>query len=429
MSAPAILRRGWCPGALRPMLTGDGLLLRVRVPCGRLSLDQALSIADCAARHGNGTIEITARANLQLRGVRNASLFALQKRLHSLGLLDADEATESARNILVSPIADLDPTAILDPEPLARALDARLESDAALRSLPPKFSFTIDGGGALSLAGISSDIRFVAARVPNGLAFEIFLDGDDSVAALCQPIDVAAAAGRIARIFERLTARAGADARRMAQVTRKIGASSLFAKASLAPVAPSAIARGPASLETFLGAHRFGEEFCVGAAPALGRMRAEDLAFLAQSVRRLGARDIRVTPWRALIVTGLAAVSSRALVGELTSSRFILDPTDPLLRIVACAGAPACGNAARDVQAEAKDFAREVLKERGIFLHVSGCSKGCAHAAPAPLTLVARPTGYDLVSNGRAADAPQRVDLSLADVAMLLARERADHEI
>ena len=30
MNAIAPRRKGWCPGALRPMETGDGLLVRVR---------------------------------------------------------------------------------------------------------------------------------------------------------------------------------------------------------------------------------------------------------------------------------------------------------------------------------------------------------------------------------------------------------------
>ena len=43
MSAPASLRKGWCPGALAPMRTGDGLLVRLRVTGGRLDLDRARS--------------------------------------------------------------------------------------------------------------------------------------------------------------------------------------------------------------------------------------------------------------------------------------------------------------------------------------------------------------------------------------------------
>ncbi|WP_252979256.1 hypothetical protein [Mameliella alba] len=39
MSAPEI--KGWCPGAWRPMLSGDGLVVRVRPHLARLDADQA----------------------------------------------------------------------------------------------------------------------------------------------------------------------------------------------------------------------------------------------------------------------------------------------------------------------------------------------------------------------------------------------------
>ncbi|WP_227650486.1 hypothetical protein, partial [Klebsiella pneumoniae] len=47
------LRRGWCPGALRPMATGDGLLVRVHPPAGRLSVADLRLVARLARDTGN----------------------------------------------------------------------------------------------------------------------------------------------------------------------------------------------------------------------------------------------------------------------------------------------------------------------------------------------------------------------------------------
>ncbi|MEO6855833.1 MAG: hypothetical protein ABI410_07150, partial [Rhodoferax sp.] len=65
--------QGWCPGALRPMLSGDGLVVRVRPYAGRLTPAQAAGIAALARQHGNGMLDLTSRANLQLRGVHPES--------------------------------------------------------------------------------------------------------------------------------------------------------------------------------------------------------------------------------------------------------------------------------------------------------------------------------------------------------------------
>ncbi len=78
-------RKGWCPGALKPMETGDGLLARVRAPRGRLSLDQAAALADAAIACGNGAIGLTARANLHLRGLSQRTLPNLHARLEDAG--------------------------------------------------------------------------------------------------------------------------------------------------------------------------------------------------------------------------------------------------------------------------------------------------------------------------------------------------------
>ncbi len=55
--------KGWCPGALRPMESGDGLVVRIRPRLAELAPYQMRGIAAAALRHGNGVIELTARAN------------------------------------------------------------------------------------------------------------------------------------------------------------------------------------------------------------------------------------------------------------------------------------------------------------------------------------------------------------------------------
>src|SRR5690349_10110447 len=101
--------KGWCPGALRPMPSGDGLIVRIRPPCGAFTLGQAAALADLAQSLGNGHIDLTRRANLQLRGLGEARLPALHAALRKLMLLDRDAETEAGRNVMVSPLAGLDP--------------------------------------------------------------------------------------------------------------------------------------------------------------------------------------------------------------------------------------------------------------------------------------------------------------------------------
>ena len=159
MNAQVPLRRGWCPGALTPMETGDGWLIRVRPRAGSYSLDQLLAVAKAAAVAGNGEIDLTNRANLQIRGLTPASAGAAQDILAAAGLIDGSAAAEAVRNVLVSPSAGLDPAAA-DVRPLAHALEAALSADQRLHALPGKFGFALDGGGAFALASGAGTILF-----------------------------------------------------------------------------------------------------------------------------------------------------------------------------------------------------------------------------------------------------------------------------
>ena len=158
MRAPAI--RGWCPGAHRPMASADGLVVRVRPPLGELTPTQARGLADLSRRLGNGFVEVTNRANLQLRGVSAKSHAPLMEILGTLDLLDPDAASEGRRNIVVDPFRAVGPDDVQTQ--LARALTERLRS-AEFSALPSKFGFVVDAGPRRRLSEVSGDIRIEAS--------------------------------------------------------------------------------------------------------------------------------------------------------------------------------------------------------------------------------------------------------------------------
>ena len=148
MTAPVTngVVKGWCPDAWRPMMAGDRLLVRVRPPLGRLTRAQALGVCKAATRHGNGQIDATTRANLQIRGVQEDSWRPLIDALLDLALIEPDPVREARANILVVPewcVGD-------DSHRIAEELRARLSE---LPDLPGKFGFAIDAGATPMLLG------------------------------------------------------------------------------------------------------------------------------------------------------------------------------------------------------------------------------------------------------------------------------------
>lgn len=361
---------GWCPGALRPMMSGDGLVVRVRPLGGRLSAAQAAGIAAAAHAHGNGLIDLSARGNVQLRGVTQTSHPALIDDLCRLGLIDPDAVAEAGRNVLVTPFAD----AVTDD--LAAALADALR-DAPL--LPAKFGFAVDSGAAPVLQGIAADIR-LERTLDGGLILRC--DG----AELGAQVTVHEAPARAVALAQWFVEVGGvSDGRgRMAALIRRgtlpVGAlagTMRPAKAFAAP-APGLVAQG--ALVGF----------------AFGQMGYQTLAALAE----LG--NLRVTPWRMLLIEGAQTPPD---LPDL-----ILTPDDPRRRVVACTGAPGCLQAHGPVRDLARRLASQV--PQGRLVHVSGCAKGCAHPSRADITLVASPQGFDLIRGGCAQDAPEVKGLS-----------------
>jgi len=415
-------RKGWCPGALRPMETGDGLLARVRASRGRLSLDQAVALADAAIACGNGAIGLSSRANLHLRGLSERTLPDVHARLEDAGLIDADPEIERLRNIVVSPLDDHDPEAFLDLGPSVAALEKRLTEDKDLRQLPAKFSFVLDAQGRLPLGEVEADIRFEASR--DG-TFAVYLAGDDMLAAQCASDETGDVAARLGLAFLALTGAGEGTVRRMRALVERERAEAIFAKAALRAEPYKRPQRRPA-LRDVLGAHAYGAKFVVGAAAAFGEIDAVRFKALIENARALGASSLRLTPWRAFLITGLDRSGAESLVDSMTELGFIADPDDLRLRIAACPGAPACMHGHRSVRDDATRWAAILPKGDGVILHVSGCAKGCARPAATAATFTAAARGYDLVLGDRAGDPPTRCGLSDAEVMQFLANQGAE---
>lgn len=164
--------RDRCPGVLALHEAADGWLARVRVPGGRLSATKLKALAAAAEELGSGLIDLTARANLQLRGLHHASGPALAERLRSAGLLPS-RAHDRARNVLAGPLAGRSHAALDDVDEIVAQLDARICATAALGELPGRFCFLVDDG-----TGAGSEARPDITIVARGAGrFSVLLDG------------------------------------------------------------------------------------------------------------------------------------------------------------------------------------------------------------------------------------------------------------
>ncbi|MBB4640403.1 cobalamin biosynthesis protein CobG [Rhizorhapis suberifaciens] len=361
--------KGWCPNAWRPMMAGDGLLVRVRPRVGRLTRAQTIGLCEAALAHGSGLIDLTSRANLQIRGVSESAWPALIAILVDLGLVDPDPVTEARRNILVAP--DWVPGD--GTERIATALMERLDD---LPELPAKVGFAIDAGLSSALSQDPGDFRIERGQ-SGGLILRA--DGRDTGVAIALGTEADALIGLAHWFVESGGVRAGRMARHEA----------LLPDWALGEEYPAA-----AALRSQPGKHPCGAAYGL----PFGRIEAQALINLMLSS---SAEALRITPWRIVILEGADS-------GE--ADGFVHDPANAAIRVDACPGAPSCPQAT----VETRDIANRLMPHIAGRLHVSGCAKGCARAQPADVTLTGCNGLFDLAFHARAGEPPALSGLSAA---------------
>jgi precorrin-3B synthase len=347
------------------MLSGDGWVVRVRPWMGELTAAQVVVLCDLAQSYGTGTLDLTNRANVQIRGVAETDHDAVIQALLGAELLDKDPDHEGRRNLVMTPDWALGDAT----HGLASAL---MEALVSLPELPGKFGYVIDTGRTAWVTDAPGDIRF-----ERGVGAELILVADGAMAGrLVTPTTALAALQEMVAWFVETGGRKTGRMARHLQVQK------------LPREWTAALRRGydasPCVDGTVLGV-------------PFGALDARDLREFLQSS---AVNVVRILPGRRLLALGCDTAIPQ---GFCTAD-------DPLLNIHACIGAPGCPQALGPTREVARALVATL--PRGETLHVSGCAKGCAHPRVADRTLVATKDGFDLVSKGAPWNAPVQRGLS-----------------
>ncbi|MFE4515950.1 hypothetical protein ACFRMQ_17365 [Kitasatospora sp. NPDC056783] len=395
-----------CPGALRLHAADDGALARIRLPGGLLTDRQALALAEAAEALGDGELEITSRGNVQLRGLAPHCASGLADRLRAVGLLPSD-THERVRNIVASPTAGLDaagPDAAdgaaghVDVQAWVRELDARLCASDWAAGLSGKFLFALDDGRG-DVAALDADVTLIAG--PDGTRLlRLGRDGRGHPVAAGREITAVLDAARSFLAALRANGREAWHPREVSDLLPP-GSVPLPAVSGTAP----AVGALPGGLSVGL---RFGRADA-------GQWRA----LVAAS-----AGELRLTPWRGVVLPGALAERLPALA----EAGFRTEPGSPWERATACTGLPGCAKSLADVRADAAraldagappsgaglsgvglSSARlsgaDVAEGSGLPVHWSGCERRCGHPAGRWVDVLATGRGYRVAVNGAAVGA------------------------
>ena len=382
----------------------DSFMCRLRIPNGVLSAHQLEGIADLAEAFGGGTLDVTTRANLQIREIRPRSAIDLLTGIQDLGLTSRGAGADNIRNVTGSPTAGIDPTELVDTRPLARALHFTILNHRELYGLPRKFNIAFDGGGQVSVLEDTNDIGFAAVRVgdgaavPAGVYFRMYLGGitghgdfAHDTGILLKSEECVAAAVAVVRVF--ITHGDRTDRKRarfkylldewgMDRVMAEVGKELSFTPPRV-PI-EQCLPRGPLLKHGHVGIHRQKQKGMnyIGVGLPVGRLSAAQARGLAAIATQFGSGTIRLTVWQNLILSDISDAKlpgARKAVEELGLSA----EASPIRgALVACTGNTGCKFAATDTKAQALYLAQyleaRIKLDKPINIHLTGCPHSCA---------------------------------------------------
>jgi ferredoxin-nitrite reductase len=391
---------------------GDAFMLRIKIPGGRLTADQARvigQIADEFARgpapnpvFGDAYLDLTTRQDIQLHWVRIGAVPGIWSRLEAVGMTTVQACGDSARNVLCCPVSGLDADEVLDAHPVARAVSDFFTGNREYANLPRKFKLSVTGCREDCAQAEINDIGLWPARQDDGrVGFNVLVGGglsdgprmasDIDVFVDPDPGRVVELFRAIAQLFGELGNRENRGLARMRYLVQELGPerfrAELATRAAFAPEpAGQALTRRYRGDHVGVHAQRQPGLHYVGLNVTVGRMAGKSLVEAARLAGEYGDGGLRLATDQNLILTGVPAGRLEALLAEPLLATHSPTPGAFERGVVACTGNEFCRFAIVETKARAATWARELDRRLGpdaagdgiIRMHFSGCPASCA---------------------------------------------------
>ena len=401
----------------------ESLMMRCRVPAGELSAGQLEALAQIAEDWGGGRVDITTRANVQVREIAPRNMAKVLLRLQEVGLTAKGSGVDNIRNVTASPTFGIDPQELIDTAPLAKAMHYYILNSRDMYGLPRKFNIAFDGGGTISAAADTNDVGFLAVRVGEGRGVEpgvyfrlelAGITGHQQFASdagyLIRPQDCVAVGAAIVRAFAETGDRTNRKKARLKYVIDRLGMDGFMALAEKKLAFP--LARLPLDQceprpctipHGHIGVYpqrQPGLNY-VGVVIPVGWVSAGQMRRLAELSRQYGSGDIRLTVFQNLILPNVPGGGVQALERELVKMGFHYRATGVSGGLVACTGSRGCKWASTDTKGQAVELVRHLESrfelDQPINIHLTGCPNSCAQHYMGDIGLLGTKVGPEKV--------------------------------
>ncbi|MDX2227078.1 MAG: NirA family protein [Verrucomicrobiae bacterium] len=390
----------------------DAFMARLRIPGGQLKSFQLREIARVARELTTGYIQITTRANFQIRLIQPKDAPEFLRRIQSVGLHTRGAGADNIRNITANPTAGVDRYERVDVTPFVQELSQQIISHRDYYDLPRKFNIALDGGGLIGAVEDTNDIGASAVEVaengrgvPAGVYFRIKLGGATGHKAFARDMGVLVAPEQLVKVVlalvrvyikngcrtDRKKARlkhlldSWSLAHYLAETEKLLGFAlirdPLDEQGASAITTPSQAPETPHSHMGVFPQKQRGLNY-VGIGFNIGQVTPEQLLRLADLADHYGSGELRLTVWQNLILPNIPDAYVETVRRNLQRLGMSVRPSNVSSGVISCTGNRYCKFSASDTKGHASDLVRHLEKrvtlDRPVNIHFTGCAHSCA---------------------------------------------------
>jgi ferredoxin-nitrite reductase len=398
---------------------GDAFMMRIKVPGGILTPEQAQVVGRIATDFANGPIpnphfgnnflDLTTRQDIQMHWIKMGDIPEIWRRLEGVGITTVQACGDSARNVLCCPVSGLGHEEVIDAYPVAQAISDYFTGNREYANLPRKFKMSVTGCLEDCAQAEINDIGMLPARLEDGtVGFNLRVGGGLSdgprmasdIDVFVRPEDAVEITRGIAQVFGELGNRENRWTARMRYLVQELGPEG-FREELEKRVSVELTPAGEDLTKRYRGDHvgvhpqkgRDGKgasrtaltsrPYYVGLNVPVGRMSGEQFEEAGRLAEEYGD-GVRLATDQNLIITGVREERLDDLLAESLLERYSPNPGAFERGVVACTGSEFCRYGIVETKIRALEWAREMDRRVGdpgqeaVRMHFSGCSASCA---------------------------------------------------